>query len=1030
MNSIPRSIDYRHDQGNRMNRNPDRERVSSPTRTVDGTSTIESNASEPTTETPRKQMRKSSTSRTSNGRRNYVPRGTQNFKRAQPMNSRPRGGGVGNFSPREVDDKTRAVLADLNDFDANEGETENLADDIFAPGTGIADDEIRKIMRVRVSSKQMDLDQQVAAGNKVIKRLKDTLTALTKGKNEFVHGAVDAEKSARNGWAQALETAQLLDEDRGFFKQKVKQLEVDNTIWKDNAKDTMRELSLSEDKMQNLRNEIEELKEKLAEAENAGTQALIALEVEKARNEESERQNAGWRESQMAIDDQKVKEEELKEMEENLKATMEEETTKLTEEIQEKISRIKELESELVLTETQFARAVAESEASSARAAAKDKDMSELMKSIREIQTSAQSREEEANKQRRKAESKVSSLETNLAVVTGELNVFTHEKSSLQENLDSARDEAGVALKSLENLKLRVDELKTDLNEKTTSLTLEKDLRSRSDKKEREERNERITLSAQMVAMTKEHAQMESNLNDAKEVVEGQWRKQLEEQEGQYESKEEELAEARESCVGLNGEIESLKVSMQQEKSVAMDEAAREVNQFVAEIDVLKDKIRAEEAKGLKSGQDSARVVAELEAQLREGQTERRRMHNLIQELRGNVRVFARIRPFLPGDGVGDDAEPCIVPASETSLKIMMDEKGTQEHSFSFDRVFPPSAGQEQVFTEVSEFVQSALDGYNVCLFSYGQTGSGKTHTMQGSGVGQMRGIIPRAIEQVGEYKEHLIQDGWQYNMQVSFLEIYNETIRDLLREDEVSELKHEVKVSPEGRRFVSDINMVTLEPTDSDAVEAVMRKAAKHRSVGHTDMNAVSSRSHSVFTLHLTALHPENRQTLRGTLNLVDLAGSERLDRSKVTGDRAKEAMAINKSLSSLTDVFVSIGKKAAHIPFRNSKLTYLLQPSLSGDGKTLMLSNLSPTELSAQESLCSLRFASQVNKCELGKAKRSLEEVDEEDAASISSTMSGTSRKKPGRAGASKSASKGGGVSRKSVKKSPNSLPTPRRR
>jgi len=1021
MNNIPRSIDYHHDQGSRMSR--DRERVSSPTRTVDGSSTIESNASEPTTETPRKQMRRGAGSgnRASNSRRNYVPRGSQNFKRAQPMNTRTRGGGVGGFSPREVDDKTRAVLADLNDFDANEGETEALADDVFAPGTGIADDEIRKIMRVRVSSKQMDLDQQVAAGNKVIKRLKDTLTALTKGKNEFVHGAIDAEKGARNGWAQALETAQLLDEDRGFFKQKVKQLEVDNTIWKDNAKDTMRELSLSEDKMQNLRNEIEELKEKLAEAENAGTQALIALEVEKARNEESERQNAGWRESQLAMDDHRVKEEELKEMEENLKAAMEEETTKLTEEIAEKISRIKELESELVLTETQFARAVAESEASSARAAAKDKDMSELMKSIRDIQTSAQGREEEANNQRREAEYKVSGLETQLAVVTGELNVFTHEKSSLQENLDSAAEEASVTLKSLADLKLRVDELKTDLNEKTTDLTLEKDLRTRSDKKEREERNKRITLSAQMVSMTKEHASMESNLNDAKEVVEGQWRKQLEILEEQYQEKENELALARESIVGYNGEIESLEVSMQKEKSVAMTEAAGEVNKLIAEIEVLKERIRAEEAIGMKSGQASAKVVAGLEAQLREGQTERRRMHNLIQELRGNVRVFARIRPFLPGDGVSDDAEPCIVPTGDTTLKILMDEKGTQEHTFSFDRVFPPSAGQDQVFTEVSEFVQSALDGYNVCLFSYGQTGSGKTHTMQGSGFGQMRGIIPRAIEQVGDYKEELMKDGWQYNMQVSFLEIYNETIRDLLRENEIDEFKHEVKVTPEGRRYVSDITMVSLEPTDTDAVEAVMRTAAKYRSVGHTDMNAVSSRSHSVFTLHLTALHPENRQSLRGTLNLVDLAGSERLDRSKVTGDRAKEAMAINKSLSSLTDVFVSIGKKAAHIPFRNSKLTYLLQPSLSGDGKTLMLSNLSPTELSTQESLCSLRFASQVNKCELGKAKRSLEEVDEEDAASISSTMSGTSRKKPGKAGAKP------GV-RKSVKKS--SLPAPRRR
>ena len=380
------------------------------------------------------------------------------------------------------------------------------------------------------------------------------------------------------------------------------------------------------------------------------------------------------------------------------------------------------------------------------------------------------------------------------------------------------------------------------------------------------------------------------------------------------------------------------------------------------------------------------------------------RMHNLIQELRGNVRVFARVRPFLPGDGVDDDEEPSVVPKSETSLKLATapDASGKTEYKFSFDRVFGPSIGQEAVFTEVSEFVQSALDGYNVCLFSYGQTGSGKTHTMQGSGVGQMRGIIPRSIEKVGVYKEELERDGWQYEMQVSFLEIYNETIRDLLRDDRDSQLKHEVKVGPDGRKFVSDISMIPLEPTDSEAVEAVMHQAAKYRSVASTEMNAVSSRSHSVFTLHLTALHPKNRQALRGTLNLVDLAGSERLDRSKATGDRAKETVAINKSLSSLTDVFVSIGKKASHIPFRNSKLTHLLQPSLSGDGKTLMLVNLSPTELSTQESLCSLRFASQVNKCELGKAKRSLEEVDEDDAASISSSMSGVASragsKKPG--------------------------------
>jgi len=367
-----------------------------------------------------------------------------------------------------------------------------------------------------------------------------------------------------------------------------------------------------------------------------------------------------------------------------------------------------------------------------------------------------------------------------------------------------------------------------------------------------------------------------------------------------------------------------------------------------------------------------------------------------------------------------------VVPKSETALKLITEDTGSaSKYNFTFDRVFGPAIGQEAVFTEVSEFVQSALDGYNVCLFSYGQTGSGKTHTMQGSGYGQMRGLIPRAIEQVGEYKQELERDGWQYEMKVSFLEIYNETIRDLLRAEEHSELKHEVKVGADGRRFVSDINMVPLEPTDLDAVEAVMRQAAKYRSVGHTDMNAVSSRSHSVFTLHLTALHPKNRQALRGTLNLCDLAGSERLDRSKATGDRAKETVAINKSLSSLTDVFAAIGKKASHIPFRNSKLTYLLQPSLSGDGKTLMVVNLSPTEMSTQESLCSLRFASQVNKCELGKAKRSLEEVDEDDAASISSSMSGaSSMKKSGRGGGA-ARRPGGASARKPAQK-----PAPRRR
>ncbi|CAM9309641.1 unnamed protein product, partial [Ectocarpus fasciculatus] len=161
-------------------------------------------------------------------------------------------------------------------------------------------------------------------------------------------------------------------------------------------------------------------------------------------------------------------------------------------------------------------------------------------------------------------------------------------------------------------------------------------------------------------------------------------------------------------------------------------------------------------------------------------------------ELRGNVRVFARVRPFLPSDGVGPEEVAAVVGKGDgigcvLSKRLVGDngrELPPEAQSFSFDKCFPPSAGQEEVFTEVSEFVQSALDGFNVCLFSYGQTGSGKTHTMQGSGAGDMRGMIPRAMEQVGKYKSKLEAQGWEYEMQVSFLEIYNEQIRDLLREN------------------------------------------------------------------------------------------------------------------------------------------------------------------------------------------------------------------------------------------------------
>lgn len=388
--------------------------------------------------------------------------------------------------------------------------------------------------------------------------------------------------------------------------------------------------------------------------------------------------------------------------------------------------------------------------------------------------------------------------------------------------------------------------------------------------------------------------------------------------------------------------------------------------------------------------EDRDKRIAKLEAELLHGEQLRRQMHNTIQELRGNIRVYVRTRPFLPGDKQNDESPIDVSPDGET-LSIL-DRRSGSPLDFKFDKVFPPSAGQELVFDEVSDFVQSALDGYHVCLFSYGQTGSGKTHTMQGCGNGPMRGIIPRAVEKILDQARALNQHKWKFTVTASFLEIYNENLKDLLTsmvqetckgdaQTGKSNDKLAIKRNREGKSFVDGLTHIPIDVNESaigmEQLQALMSVAARSRSVASTKMNSQSSRSHSVFMLHLNGFNEETGAIVNGALNLCDLAGSERLDRSGAGADaqRLKETQSINKSLSCLGDVFNALATGASHVPYRNSKLTYLLQDCLSGDGKALMFVNLSPTTASCGESVCSLRFAHRVNQVELGKATKHIE-------------------------------------------------------
>lgn len=201
-----------------------------------------------------------------------------------------------------------------------------------------------------------------------------------------------------------------------------------------------------------------------------------------------------------------------------------------------------------------------------------------------------------------------------------------------------------------------------------------------------------------------------------------------------------------------------------------------------------------------------------------------------------------------------------------------------------------------------------------------------------------------------------------------------------------------DIRTAKDGKAHIPDATRRAVDPEDLGTIDEILDLAARQRSVGVTDMNAQSSRSHSVFTLHLRATNKAQGSKLSGALNLVDLAGSERIGRSGVTGDRLKETQNINKSLSCLSDVFTALSNKQSHIPFRNSKLTHLLSPALSGDGKTLMMVNLSPTEESYYESLCSLRFAATVNKCELGRPKKQIQDINAREGGASSARASAT--------------------------------------
>ncbi|XP_058607986.1 kinesin-like protein KIFC3 isoform X2 [Onychostoma macrolepis] len=356
----------------------------------------------------------------------------------------------------------------------------------------------------------------------------------------------------------------------------------------------------------------------------------------------------------------------------------------------------------------------------------------------------------------------------------------------------------------------------------------------------------------------------------------------------------------------------------------------------------------------------------------------RKKCHNELVRLKGNIRVLCRVRPVCAGETDAADTKNIVTFDPDDDAVLYLSNKG-KLMTFELDKVFPTQATQEEVFQEVQSLVTSCIDGFNICIFAYGQTGSGKTYTMEG--VPEDPGINQRALRllfsEVSEKKPD-----WDYKITVSMVEIYNETLRNLLGDNPNEKL--DIKMCPDGsgQLYVPGLTEFTVESVED--INKVFDLGHMNRATACTNLNEHSSRSHALLIVTVAGFNSSTGHRTSGKLNLVDLAGSERIAKSGAEGSRLREAQCINKSLSALGDVINALRSKHSHVPFRNSRLTYLLQDSLSGDSKTLMMVQVSPLESNVSESVCSLKFAQRVRTVEIGPSSSSRRQAENSSTSS----------------------------------------------
>lgn len=388
------------------------------------------------------------------------------------------------------------------------------------------------------------------------------------------------------------------------------------------------------------------------------------------------------------------------------------------------------------------------------------------------------------------------------------------------------------------------------------------------------------------------------------------------------------------------------------EKDLTIQKLEEDSAQLSAQVTELEG-VRERAAQAEKMLEPWKKRTEEVQEAFQKEQALRKRYHNQMQDMKGAIRVFARIRPKVQREA---DQEVAVWRRDAFSLESAAKDKKSPPKDYNFDSVFDEHNSQEDVFADCRGLIASAVDGFNVTVFAYGQTGAGKTHTMYGTDA--MPGLVPRAAEELFTVLRRYAHE-CESRVVCSMFELYRDDLVDLLFTKAKGKVAPVLDIKKDPRGTVKVDNAVEIEVGSPQDLQKAILMGMERRHVAATKMNADSSRSHLIFIVTIECTNKKSKQVSSGKLTLCDLAGSERLKKSEVTGEQMKEAQSINKSLTALGDVIEALTKGQKHVPYRNHRLTQLLSDSLGGNAKTLMFVNCSPASGNLDETSAALAYA-----------------------------------------------------------------------